>query len=117
MTPNVAAILLSAGLSRRMGTCKQLLPLGGKTVIGRCLETLLGGWVTEVVVVVGPHGDAVEEAVQGYPVTVVRTTDPNGDMAASIRRGREALSPSVSGVMIALCDHPLVTPQTVARLV
>jgi CTP:molybdopterin cytidylyltransferase MocA len=99
-----------------MGTCKQLLPLNGKTVIGRCLETLLGGWITEVVVVVGPHGDAVEEAVQGYPVTVVRTTDPDGDMAASIRRGRDALSPSVSGVLIALCDHPLVTPQTVARL-
>lgn len=116
MTPNVAAILLSAGLSRRMGTCKQLLPLDGKTVIGRCLETLLGGWISEVVVVVGPQGDAVADAVQGYPVTVVRTTDPEGDMAASIRRGRDALSPSVSGVVIALCDHPLVTPQTVALL-
>lgn len=99
-----------------MGTCKQLLPLEGTTVIARCLETLLRGGVDDIVVVVGPHGDAVAEAARAYPVIVARTADPEGDMAASVRTGRDALPPGVSGVVIALCDHPLVAPGTVALL-
>jgi len=116
MAENLAAIMLSAGFSRRMGTCKQLLPLGKKTVIDCCLETLLGGGISEIVVVVGLHGEEIRKAVQGYPVTVVQTLDPEGDMAASVRTGRGALSPAVSGVLVALSDHPLVSPLTVELL-
>lgn len=116
MTPNVAALLLAAGLSKRMGTCKQLLPIEGKTVIGCCLDTLLAGGISEVIVVVGPQGGAIEKAVEGYPVTVAHTLDPQGDMAASVRTGRDALSSAVSGVVIALSDHPLVSALTVEQL-
>jgi CTP:molybdopterin cytidylyltransferase MocA len=100
-----------------MGACKQLLPLEGTTVIGRCLETLLAGGVGEVVVVVGPGGGEVAREVRGYPVSVVCATDPEGDMAASVRTGRDTLSPETTGVLIALCDHPLVAPETVALLI
>lgn len=99
-----------------MGACKQLLPLEGKTVISRCLETLLGGGISELVVVLGPQGGAIEEAVRCYPVKVEKTPDQKGDMAASVRTGRGALSAAVSGVVIALSDHPLVSPLTVAQL-
>jgi molybdenum cofactor cytidylyltransferase len=117
MTQSVSAILLAAGASRRMGTCKQLLPFKGKTVIARCLETLLEGGADEVVVVVSPSGDEVERAVGAYPVRVVRNTDSDGEMAASICTGREALSPEATDVVIALCDYPLVTSGTISRLV
>ena len=116
MAENLAAIMLSAGFSRRMGTCKQLLPLGKKTVIDCCLETLLGGGISEIVVVVGLHGEEIRKAVQGYPVTVVQTLDPEGDMAASVRAGHGALPSAVSGVLVALSDHPLVSPLTVELL-
>lgn len=116
MTPKVAAILLAAGRSRRMGSCKQLLPMGGKTVIARCLETLLAGGIEEVVVVVSPEGDDVARAARAYPVTVVRT-DGGGDMAASVRAGRDALSPEASAAVIALCDYPLIAEATVACLI
>ena len=108
--------MLAAGQSRRMGTCKQLLPLEGKTAIARCLGTLLRGGINEVVVVTGPQGDAVAEAARAYPVIVARTADLDGDMAASVRAGRDALPTGASGVVIALCDHPLVAPETVALL-
>ncbi|GFE59764.1 NTP transferase domain-containing protein [Geobacter sp. AOG2] len=117
MTGRVGAILLAAGLSRRMGTCKQLLQLGGKTVIAHCLESLLAGGVEEVIAVIGPQGDAVAAEALRHPVRIVRTTDPQGDMACSARTGRGALPPNVGGVLIAPCDHPLVTPETVARLI
>lgn len=92
MAPCVAAILLAAGQSRRMGTCKQLLPLEGRTVIARSLETLLAGGVGELIVVIGPDGDEVARAARDYPVTIVRTSDPRGDMATSVRTGRDLLS-------------------------
>jgi len=117
VTGRVGAILLAAGLSRRMGTCKQLLPLGGRTVMARCLESLVAGGADEVIVVVGPQGEAVAEEALRHPVRIVRTTDPRGDMACSARTGRAALSPDVGGVLIAPCDHPLVAPATVAELI
>lgn len=94
-----------------------MLPLDGKTVIARCLECLLTGGVEEVVVVVAPGGNGVAAAASGYPVRVVRSTDSDGDMATSLRAGRDALTAETSGVLIALCDYPLVAPETVARLV
>jgi len=116
MPGSVAAILLAAGASRRMGTCKQLLQLEGKTVLARCLETLLHGGIAEIVVVVAPSGDEVPGAAACYPVRVVRNAQPDGDMAASICTGRAALPATVTGVVVALCDYPLVRAETIARL-
>jgi molybdenum cofactor cytidylyltransferase len=99
-----------------MGTCKQLLRLEGKTVLARCLETLLNGGIQEVVVVVSPTGDEVASAASGYPVRVVRNTEADGDMALSICTGRDALSPDSTGVIIALCDNPLIRSETISRL-
>lgn len=99
-----------------MGTCKQLLQLEGKTVLARCLETLLHGGIDEVIVVVAPRGDEVVQAAASYPVRVVRNAEPDGDMAASICTGRDALPPWATGVVIALCDFPRVRSETVSRL-
>lgn len=117
MTGPVAAILLAAGRSSRMGTCKQLLSLGGGTVIGRCLETLVSSGIGEIVVVVSRDGQAVEQAARRFPVEVVVNDDPEGDMASSVRAGRDALTDEAGGVIVALCDSPLVAPRTISRLV
>ena len=91
MTGKAAAILLAAGKSRRMGSCKQLLPLGGSTVISHCLEALLSGGAADIVVVVAEEGNEVSEAVRDYPVRIVINTEHDGDMASSVRAGRDAL--------------------------
>lgn len=117
MSGRVAAILLAAGKSRRMGSCKQLLPLGGTTIIGRCLDALFKGGVDEVVVVISKEGSDVAEAVRGYPVVTVVNPDAEGDMASSVRTGRDALASKASGVIISLCDYPLVSADTIYSLV
>lgn len=116
MSPGVAAIVAAAGLSQRMGSCKQLLDLGGKTVLARCLETLLAGGIREIVVVVGVRGEPVAAEASRFPVQVVVNNDPAGDMASSVRAGRAALSATASAVIVALCDYPLVLPATVVSL-
>lgn len=113
----VGSIVAAAGISRRMGCCKQLLDLGGKTVLARCLETLLAGGVGEIVVVVGTTGGVVGAEARRFPVKVVINEDPDGDMASSVRVGKRSLAESVSGAIVALCDYPMVTPATVSRLV
>jgi len=117
MTGSVAAIVAAAGSSRRMGSCKQLLDLGGKTVLARCLTTLLSGGVQDIIVVVGLHGGKVSAAAWRFPVQIAVNDDPAGDMASSVLTGRRALAARSSGVIVALCDYPLVTSRTIAQLV
>lgn len=117
MTRRVAAILLAAGKSSRMGSCKQLLPLGDTTVIGRCLEILQRGGVREIVVVVTETGQEVAVAAESRFARVAVNRESTGDMASSVRAGRAALDSGFSGVVVALCDYPLVAPATVKLLI
>lgn len=117
MSGKTAAILLAAGLSRRMGRCKQLLPLCEETVIARCIRTLSSAGIDKIIVVVSPSGNQVVSEAERFPVQVVVNHEPEGDMASSVRTGRDGLPTDVTGVVVALCDHPLVQPATIARLI
>ena len=117
MTGSTAAILLAAGKSIRMGSCKQLLPLGDGTVIGRCLDTLAKGGADEIVAVVSHEDNEVAEAARAYPVRIVVNPEAGGDMVSSVRAGRDALTAEVRGVIVALCDCPLVSSETIASLI
>ena len=112
-----AAIVLAAGKSTRMGRCKQLLPLGESTVIAHCLTALVAGGVDELVVVVSETGHEVSEAVRDYPVRIAVNYAPEGDMSSSVRAGRDSLTKEVSGVIVHLCDYPLVSAHTINRMI
>jgi len=116
VSSSVAAIVTAAGLSRRMGSCKQLLELGGKTALARCLETLLAGGVRDIVVVVAGNNGLVATEAGRFPVKIAVNSDPQGDMASSVRVGRTVLPTTASAVIVALCDYPLIQPVTVKRL-
>ena len=117
MITSVAALLLAAGRSSRMGSCKPLLPLGDKTVLDRCLKTLHQGGVNDIFVVVSINGEEVARAAHEHPVQIVVNSDSRGDMASSIRIGRDRTALETSGIIVALCDCPLVLPTTIAALI
>ena len=56
----VAAILLAAGRSRRMGAFKPLLPFGDSTVIESCIDNLRETPVDEIIVVAGHRADELQ---------------------------------------------------------
>jgi len=116
MEPRLSAILLAAGRSRRMGSCKQLLPLPDRPAVVRCVESIMASRIDDVVVVVGPEGDMVARAVAGLPVAVVCNGVLESDMAGSVRVGLEAIDRSAEGVFVCLCDHPLVSAETLAAM-
>lgn len=116
-TATVAAILLAAGKSQRMGLCKQLLQLADRPAVAHCLDTLLAAGIEEIVAVVSPTGDDVGAAVSRYPVVVAVNDSDSCDMADSARTGLSRLTASPTGILVALADHPLVRPATVRSLV
>jgi CTP:molybdopterin cytidylyltransferase MocA len=110
----VAAILLAAGRSSRMGAFKALLPFGNKTVIEYCIDYLRAGGVEEIVVVLGHRADDIRRRVSG--VTFALNPDPDSEMGASIAAGVRELSDSAQATLIALVDHPAVPATVVTKL-
>jgi molybdenum cofactor cytidylyltransferase len=113
----IAAIVPAAGLSRRMGTQKLLLPFGDTTVIGHVVDELLRSVVDEVYVVVGHQAERIEAALSGRGVSVVANPDYAQGMLSSVRCGLRALKPRCEAILVALGDQPAMTAELVNTMV
>ena len=86
----IAAIVLAAGKSERMGTPKALLPLRGRTFLDNILEAISQSSVQKTVVVVGHHKAEIEGHVSpGIPV--IYNPDYEQGMITSLQAGIRAL--------------------------
>src|SRR5262245_9733661 len=106
----VAAILLSAGQSKRMGAFKPLLPFGDSTVIESSINYLRQGGIDNIVVVVGHRANEVRHHLTGHALTYAVNPDPSSEMGASIALGVRALPTAAAATLITLVDHPAIPP-------
>lgn len=112
----LGAVVPAAGLSRRMGREKVLLPFGRSTILGTVLSKLAAAGVERVVVVVRPDlAEAAAEA-EAAGAGVVVNRHPEGEMLESIRLGVAALPASVDAFFVWPADHPAVLASTLDRL-
>jgi molybdenum cofactor cytidylyltransferase len=114
--PTVAGLVLAAGGSRRLGAPKQLLPLGGATLLDRTLGVARACGFGQLICVLGPDADAVRAAVDLGGIEVVENPGQAGGCASSIAVGLDALDPRVETLALLLGDQPGVSPATVAAL-
>jgi molybdenum cofactor cytidylyltransferase len=118
--PRVAAVLLAAGLGRRMGGVNKLLAeVGGQALVARAADALLATWASPVYVVVGHQAEAVRAALGDRPVRIVANPAYEEGLGASLRAGIAAVvegSPEVDGALVALGDMPFVQPAHVERV-
>lgn len=98
MTPSGAtpgleaiAILPAAGGSRRMGRPKLLLPLDGGPLVARLVNALLGGGVTEIVLVTAPDGIDLQGWARRAGISCAINPAPSRGMLSSVRAGIAAL--------------------------
>jgi molybdenum cofactor cytidylyltransferase len=114
---NVAAVVLAAGGSRRLGRPKQLLDYRGATLLDATLATARSCGAGQVVVALGGAADEVRERVDLNGVDVVLNTDFGDGCATSIRSALEAVRDDAGGVVLLLGDQPGVAAGTVSALV
>jgi molybdenum cofactor cytidylyltransferase len=115
--PSVAAILLAAGRSERMGAFKPLLPFGEKTVIENCIDYLRRGGVETITVVLGHRAKEVREELKSLPVSFALNPNPKSEMNESIACGVRELPEGTKAALIALVDHPAIPADVVSRLI
>ena len=114
MIENLEAILLGAGLSKRMGTQKLLLPFANGTVIGTVLENLRGAGFAQVNAVLSRE---VAASLAPYPawLRVEINEAPERGQSSSLAIGLE-MTNSESDFCIMLADLPLARAEDIAAL-
>ena len=112
----IAAVVLAAGLSRRMGQAKLLMPVGGRAIVRYVVESVLAGGVDSVWVVTGPDVEPIEAALAGLEVQIAVNPAPEEGQASSLRAGITALPASVDAALIALGDQPSLAPSIIPAL-
>jgi molybdenum cofactor cytidylyltransferase len=115
--PPIAAIVLAAGVSRRMGTNKLLLPLAGEPLVRRACRLALAAELYPLIVVLGHEPERVRSALGGLDCQFALNADLGGPMSSSLRRGLECLPADAAGAVIVLADMVHVTEQMLRALV
>jgi molybdenum cofactor cytidylyltransferase len=101
----IAAILLAAGESTRMGRLKQLLPWDGPTVIAWQVAQLRSAGAHDVIVVLGHAADEIHPSVPAEAEVEVNSDYKQG-RATSLRCGAEAVSSDSEAILILSVDQP-----------
>jgi molybdenum cofactor cytidylyltransferase len=117
--PRVAALVLAAGLSRRMAPQNKLLAMlpNGKIMIQVTVDRVMGSSASPTIVVSGHQDRQIREALAERKVRFVHAPDYAEGIAASLRTGIAALSNSIGAVMVCLGDMPLVDSATMDRII
>jgi CTP:molybdopterin cytidylyltransferase MocA len=113
----IAALILAAGASRRMGRPKPLLTFEGETFLDRLIR-LLRPLCDPVLVVVGEQAEAVANGIRHAPqVRFVRNPAPERGQLSSLQCGLREVPEDREAVLFTPVDYPAVQQQTVTALV
>ena len=116
--PRIAAVVLAAGLSSRMGDRNKLLcEIDGAPMVRRVVETLIDADVGEVIVVTGHDAPSVAAAVAGLDLRLAHNAGYRSGLSSSLAAGLAAVPDTADGALICLGDMPLIGADTIKRIV
>ncbi|MCL5962137.1 MAG: molybdenum cofactor cytidylyltransferase [Chloroflexi bacterium] len=122
----IAAIVLAAGKSTRMGQLKLLLPVGGRSMIRTVVESALRSKVDQVVVVLGNEAHRVRPEVESAAgemgddrgrLQTVENPRFEGGQSTSLQAGLSAVDRECEGVLVLMGDQPFVGPDIIDELI
>jgi len=113
----LAAVILSGGASRRMGSPKALLAYQGRPFLEHLLEITAHGKISVRRVVVGAHAEPIAKNIPLPPEEVVINDDWEKGQLSSIQAAILTLPAGTDGLLLCLIDHPLVSGALVNELV
>jgi molybdenum cofactor cytidylyltransferase len=115
--PKIAAVVLAAGLSSRMGRNKLLAYIDGKPLIRRVVEAAAASSADPIVVVSGNAAAETAATLSGLDVRVIDNPDYRNGLSTSLKCGLRELPDDCDGAVILLGDMPAVTAALIDRLV
>ena len=113
----IAGIILAAGLSRRMGTVKSLLPLGESLLLDRVVENARQSELESLIVVLGHDAENILKKIDFKDSRVIINPDYRMGHSSSLRAGLDAVSADTDGALFLLGDQPFVGSKTIDRLI
>ncbi len=115
--PQVAAIVLAAGQSRRMGAVNKLLAeVDGRPMVARVVDAALASRAKPVIVVTGHEAARIRAALGARDVTIVHNADYAKGLSTSLRAGLDAVPAAADGALVCLGDMPLVPSAQLDKL-
>lgn len=122
--PFISGILLAAGLSKRMGQPKQLLPFGESTIVETVVDNMLDAKFGEVIVVVGHCAKQVQDILGERPVKIVFNPDYREGMLTSAQTGIRSLNfenvknkSDRDAFSLMLVDQPFITSELIDKVI
>jgi molybdenum cofactor cytidylyltransferase len=115
---SIAALVLAAGRSSRMGGPNKLLAeIGGRPLVRMVVEAALASQARPVLVVTGHQRERIEAALDGMPINLVHNPNYADGLGTSLKAGIAALPAEVDGVVVCLGDMPQVDAALINRLI
>jgi molybdenum cofactor cytidylyltransferase len=115
--PRIAAVVLAAGQSSRMGRNKLLIDIDGATMVERAVDAALAAQAAPVIVVLGHQAGDVAARLGGRPIVTVENPDYAQGLSTSLKRGLAAVPEAADGAIICLADMPGIGRQLIDRLI
>ena len=116
--PSIAAIVLAAGRSTRMGGPNKLLAdIGGKPMVRRVVEAALASRARPILVVTGHQADSLRAALAGLDLAFVDNPDYAAGLSSSLKAGIRAVPGDCDGALVLLGDMPQLTGAHLDRLI
>jgi molybdenum cofactor cytidylyltransferase len=113
----LAAVILSGGASRRMGSPKALLPYQGRPFLEHLLDVSRQPKIGLRRVVLGADAEAIGKAIPLAKDEIVINNDWEKGQLSSIQAALRSLPPGTDGIVLCLIDHPLISEALVHDLV
>ena len=116
--PEIAAIVLAAGRSTRMGTANKLLStIDGTALVRRVTEAALASSAGKILVVTGHEPDKIRTALAGLDVGFIHNPDFAAGLSTSVRAGISALPEGTEAAVVCLGDMPRVGTDVLDKLI
>jgi molybdenum cofactor cytidylyltransferase len=116
----IAAVVLAAGASARLGQAKQLIRVGSESLLRRTVRLAAEARCAPVFVVLGYEAERMRAELEGLSAAAVINERWAEGMGSSLRCGIEALGAmeaQSAGVLLMVCDQPEITAEHLLKLV
>ncbi len=116
----IGIVILAAGESKRMGQPKQLLDIGGTSLLRHTAKIALATGLEPVVLVVGANKPQVVPDIADLPLTIIDNSMWRTGMASSVKMGMAAMwmnNKNIDAVLMLVCDQPFLTVEVLNQII